>query len=641
MNLNALVRRWVLRDPLRYRDLHASMISSRAGITLESYLSRLFVLAFLGGIAAAVCGWFIAGFFIHYEISGTSGFFFFLSLDMPPSMAGIPSPVLLQSVGCILFSVLVFFLIYFVGLKYPGLATKNRSTRINLTLHNAVAYMYAMRRGGAQLIAIFESISENAGIYGEVAYEFRQVIRDTGFFGYDVVTAVRHLMETTPSQKFREFLQDMLSVIESGGNLTTFFGDRVRLYQDEARLEQKNFLNVLGLVAEGYVTLFVAGPLFLIIIMVVMGMMGGVEVVQFSVVTYALLPIGSFIFILLIDMMGTKAEVYERYTKKRQLNEYSEITLEESGNEQQSFAQLVRYDRIRDIRQWVSHPVASFIDNYKLTLLVTVPVAAVYLVLVLVQIPAHLDLETFIDFVDDQIIIAMLIILIPFGVFYELWRNKVRSIESLLPEFLERMAGINEVGLTVAQAISILVNAQLGLLSYEIRKIKLDMDWGSNFSEALVRFEHRVRTALIGRTVVLITKASQMSGSISEVLHIAGSDARMNEILRKERSSEMFIYTAIVYLSFFVFIFVVGVISVQFLPMLTNLTSTQAQIGPLSRLGAFPFMAIGRLLYHTCLIQAILSGLIAGQMGEGSLGAGVKHSCILLITALIAFNVLI
>ncbi len=108
-------------------------------------------------------------------------------------------------------------------------------------------------------------------------------------------------------------------------------------------------------------------------------------------------------------------------------------------------------------------------------------------------------------------------------------------------------AGINRVGLTLVQAIGILVNTNLGLLSYEIRRIKCDMDWGVNFTEALIRFEQRISTPSISRTVTLMTKASEMSGQIGEVLAIAASDAKMSETLKKERFAEMFIYTAIVY----------------------------------------------------------------------------------------------
>jgi flagellar protein FlaJ len=204
------------------------------------------------------------------------------------------------------------------------------------------------------------------------------------------------------------------------------------------------------------------------------------------------------------------------------------------------------------------------------------------------------------------------------------------------------MAGINQVGLTIAQAIAIMVNTNLGLLSYEIRRIKRDMDWGANFTEALMRFEERVRTPSIARTVTLITKASEMSGSIGEVLSIASSDSKMTEVLRRERSAEMFIYTAIIYLSFFVFMAVVAVLTTQFLPVLAHVSLGKlASAGSFSGIGKIPIQTFSRLLYHTCLMQAIFSGMIAGQMGEGSVAAGVKHSCVLLLISIITFNFII
>src|SRR5208337_4397175 len=148
------------------------------------------------------------------------------------------------------------YLTYLLLLRFPATEKKSRAVKINLTLHNAVAYMYAMRRGGAQLMTIFRSLSDRADIYGEVALEFRQIVRDADFFGYDVVTATRHLAETTPSEKFKNVLEDLLSVIESGGDMAGFLSMRVRLYQEEARFEQRQFLNVLSIVAESYVTLF-------------------------------------------------------------------------------------------------------------------------------------------------------------------------------------------------------------------------------------------------------------------------------------------------------------------------------------------------------------------------------------------------
>ena len=545
----------------------------------------------------------------------------------------------MQAVAVTLSFLIGMIIGYSLLLQLPGIEKNNRKIKINLTLHNAVAYMYAMRRGGAQMMTIFRSLSDRANIYGEVALEFRQIVRDADIFGYDVVSAIRHLSETTPSEKLKDFLEDLLSVIESGGDMSEFLSMRVRLYQEEARFEQKQFLNVLSIVAESYVTLFVAGPLFLIIIMVVMGMMGGSAVLQLALVTYAVMPIGSVVFILLIDLISIKAEKTERYVRTKWLHTYSDITIAKKEGEAPLFEQLKKYDQLRNLMHHLNHPLESFVSNVNHTLFITIPIACIYIMVVLLNAPHYSDIETYINVVDDHFVIALLIILIPYAVFYEIWARKVLGIQALIPDFLERMAGINQVGLTIAQAIAIMVNTNLGLLSYEIRRIKRDMEWGANFTEALMRFEERVSTPSIARTVTLITKASEMSGQIGEVLSIASSDAKMTEVLKKERLAEMFIYTAIVYLSFFVFLFVVGVLTTQFLPVLDHITTKGLPTsGALSGIGSIPVITFSRLLYHACLVQALFSGLIAGQMGESSLAAGVKHSCILLIIALIAFN---
>ena len=136
-----------------------------------------------------------------------------------------------------------------------------------------------------------------------------------------------------------------------------------------------------------------------------------------------------------------------------------------------------------------------------------------------------------------------------------------------------------------------------------------------------------------------MTKASEMSGQIGEVLAIAASDAKMGETLKKERFAEMFIYTAIVYISFLVFLYVIAVLTTQFLPVLSHVGTTGfSSVGSLSGLGSVPVKTMDRLLYHACLVQAFFSGLITGHMAESSLSAGVKHSCVLLIVTLVTFK---
>jgi flagellar protein FlaJ len=638
MNYYSVVR-WLLpRDSLKYSALSANLVSARMAITPERYVRYDLIISLLCGVVFAVFGFFVTVTLTVSTPVNYTGIYNAYNITLPNSLIiSLPNEVI-SVVGAIISFIIGTLLIYVIVMKYPGMRKNNRATKINLTLHNAVAYMFAMRKGGGQLLVIFRSISENAPVYGEVALEFRQVIRDADFFGMDVVTALRHLMETTPSQKMKQFLEDMISIIETGGDLTGFLAGRVRLYQEEARFEQKEFLQFLSLISESYVTLFVAGPLFLIIIMVVMGMMGGAAVTQMALVIYLLLPIGSLVFIILIDMVSIKSESIERFTRVRELSEYSDVRIEKKAGEGKFFEKLLYYDRIRNVKEFIRNPVRAFVMNYKLTLLVTVPVAAIYLITVYLSLPPT-GFEQFIDMLDDHVVIAALIVLVPFGIFYQLWRRNIQGIEASIPDFLDRMAGINQVGLTISQAISIMVNTKLGLLSYEIKRIKRDMDWGANFTDALMRFEQRLSTPMIARTVTLISKATQMSGSIGDVLTIAGSDARMSETLKKERMSEMFIYTAVIYLAFIVFIFVVAVITTQFIPVMGNInTKGLPTTGAFAGFSSASMYTLSRLMYHGCLVQAFFSGIIAGQMGEASLSAGLKHAAIMLIIALVIFN---
>jgi len=636
--VRGLVRRLVERDPIRYRSLHDALVAANMGVTLDHYLLRTFLISGLFGAFWAVAAFLAMHFVVPPRLS--FGIYNVFAIRLPAFLLAEPAAGILQAVASAVIFIITAYAACTLLLRYPSMVKNARATRINLLLHHAVAYMYAMRQGGAEMMIVFRAISENAAVYGEAAHEFRRVVRDTDYFGYDVITALRHLQETTPSEKLQEFVQDLVSVVESGGDMLAFLDTRVRTYQEEARFEQKTFLSTLQLVAEAYVTLFVAGPLFIIIVMVVMGFMSSAPILQLSVVIYLLIPLGSLLFILFVDAISIKTEGIERYTEERWLQEFGDVRVEERAGDEPFVRQLAYYDRIRNLRAFLHHPFQAFLIEPNRTFYVAVPVALVYVTLAFLATPHYSDFEVLIDVLDDHVIVALLIVLAPFGIFHWLWQKKVMGFEAAIPEFLDRLSGINQVGLTLAQAITIVVKADLGILTYEIRKVKRDIEWGASVHEALLRFEERISTPTIARAVTLITTASRMTGNIGEVLNIAARDAAMSETLKRERQAEMFIYVAIVYLVFIVFIFVVAVIQAQFLSVLAEVdaSASGSVLGGVS-FGDTAIMTFERLLFHACLIQALFSGLIAGEMGEGSLRAGIKHAAIMVAIAFVIFTV--
>ena len=638
IRIRRLIRRLVERDPIRYRSLREDLVAANLGVTLDRYLLRAFLVSGLFGMFWAILTFFVLRFAVLPQMS--IGIYNVFAIHLPEVMLVDPMISILQVVASLVVFLITAYAVSLVFLQYPTLVKKNRATRINLLLHHAVAYMYAMRQGGAEMMGVFRAIGVNSAVYGEAAHEFQRVIRDTDYFGYDQIEALRHLQETTPSEKLAEFVQDLVSVVESGGDMLAFLDARVRIYQEEARFEQKTFLSTLQLVAEAYVTLFVAGPLFIIIVMVVMGFMGSTPILQLSVIIYVLVPAGSLFFILFLDAISIKTEGIERYIEARWLDEFDDVRVEERIGDEAQVRQLQYYDRIRNTRAFLRRPLQAFLVDPNRTFYVTVPVALIYVLLAFLMTPAYTDVEVLIDVLDDHIIIALLIILVPFGAFHWFWQKTVMGLEASIPEFLNRLSGINQVGLTLVQAITIVVKADLGVLTYEIKKIKRDIDWGASIQDALVRFEERIRTPAIARAVTLITTASRMTGDIGEVLNIAARDAAMSETLKRERRGEMFIYVAIVYLVFIVFLFVVIVIDNQFLSALAETEAlSPGGISAGISFGKTPIITFERLLFHACLIQALFSGLIAGEMGEGSLRAGVKHAAVMVFIAFVVFTI--
>ena len=204
-------------------------------------------------------------------------------------------------------SVVVIMGIFGVGtfitfLNYPKLINSNRKRSIDTMLPYAVHYMSAMSGAGVIPVDIFSSLAKNK-IYGEAAVEASYVVRDIKVLGNDLVQAMKNVASTTPSYRMQEFLQGAITIVSSGGDLESFLKLKAEQFVIESKREQKEFLDTLGLIAETYVTAFVAGPLFLIVMMSVMTIMGGMNLMLMYLLIYLVIPLGSLLFVILVNSM--------------------------------------------------------------------------------------------------------------------------------------------------------------------------------------------------------------------------------------------------------------------------------------------------------------------------------------------------
>mgnify|MGYP000954067722 FL=1 len=194
--------------------------------------------------------------------------------------------------------------VYYAIISYPKLEMRTRKRFIEASMYEMVSFMYALHHCGATLYASLHSIAKYADFYGDAAKEFRQVVSDMDFCGYDQFTAIQRLTDTTPSDKLRFFLSELSSTYRSIGNSEVFLEGKRREMQKEAEINQRSYLSSLGAIAEMYITLFVAGPLFVVIVIMVIGLISGSDPLILALVVYLMLPIGTVIFLLLLDTLG-------------------------------------------------------------------------------------------------------------------------------------------------------------------------------------------------------------------------------------------------------------------------------------------------------------------------------------------------
>ena len=192
-----------------------------------------------------------------------------ISVIVVVSLILIFSLDILFSVILIIFAGITSFLIYFYFINMPKMRAKARAKKINLHLPYALNFIAAMSAAGVTPTEIFKSLSKQR-IYGEIREEALWIYRDIELLGRDVITAIKANINRTPSEKFKEFLQGSVVTVQSGGALKPYFMNKAEQYTRENRVEQRQLIESLGIMAEAYVSAAVAGVLMILVVIPVM-----------------------------------------------------------------------------------------------------------------------------------------------------------------------------------------------------------------------------------------------------------------------------------------------------------------------------------------------------------------------------------
>ncbi|KAB1188903.1 MULTISPECIES: type II secretion system F family protein [Haloferax] len=675
---------YVANENPRRREQRQRLRAAHIGVTHRVYASRTLLMAGVFGVAGSIVGVYIAAGVLE-------------SLAVSSESVQSTLPVALQFLGGLtsisqlslseLFVILLFFSatigttlaggIYWIRWYYLVERAETRATEIEATLPRTVAFTFALSRSGMSFPKVLETLARNEAVYGEAAREVSIAVRDMDAFGTDVLTALQSMALRTPSPNLEEFAANLASVLSSGRNLSSFLREQYERFQAEAEAQQQQYLELLATLAEVYVTVLVAGPLFFITVLVVIGLVLADTLTIIRFIGYVAIPLASFAFINYIDgitrsLRGAVVVDDDIETASDSIrsienrNTVGSRPATDGGETVDRWRvnreRLAAYDRFSWLRKWVNRPLDSLSNHPFATLGITIPLGVLWVAVQSslpsvpsIGLPSSLPttpavalsptstttqaIFEAVDAVDQHVVEALIVALVAIALVHEVRKRRVRAIEQSMPDFLDRLASVNEAGLTVVQSLRRVSSSDLGPLGEEVERTCRDIDWGADAQTALRRMDRRTASPMVSRSVTLITNAMSASGDLAPVLRIAANEAQDSRRLARERTQEMLTYLIVIYISFFVFLGIVVALTVSFIPAVEQATA-QATVGAggiggvtsgaFSGLRDVDTRAYSVLFYHLSVIQGVCSGLIAGQLGEGEIADGIKHAAVLL-----------
>lgn len=276
------------------KELSADLVKGSMGMMPEVYLSTVIITS----IAITLMSWaFVAIFFIPQigVIAFYEGIQDATTVDpcfeweywnpslVDPNLPGNGCPEFALQVFPPVLKVIIVLvggvLIPYGAYKYNkgGAAreAKRRGDMIEKYLPYAASYTAAMSAANATPGKIFRSLAMNKEIYGDVADDAAMIYRDITLLGYDLISAMKLSVDRAASVWLTEFFQGMVGTLTAGGQLKLFFLNRAEHYMRENRTRLGVFLESIALLAESYIVVAVAMPLFLIVMLVIMFWVSG------------------------------------------------------------------------------------------------------------------------------------------------------------------------------------------------------------------------------------------------------------------------------------------------------------------------------------------------------------------------------
>ncbi len=237
--------------------------------------------------------------------------------------------------------------------------------------------------------------------------------------------------------------------------------------------------------------------------------------------------------------------------------------------------------------------------------------------------------------IDQMFAITVLLAVLPAGLL-DLADSRWKSnADENIPKLVVDIAGYVKSGQHIVRALELAAERDYGVLTPELQRFKAQLSWGVPISKAVSSLGERIGTPLAKRIFSLLNYAIISGGRINEVLDTMVKHVSELRMIERERKAALRPYIFTTYIAFLVFL---ATAILLFSSLFVDLAQTQQAFG-----AEGPFQitldmnVIRSIFYQLSIIEAAIGGLVAGKLGEGTLGKGVKHVVILIFITMMVF----
>ncbi len=233
-----------------------------------------------------------------------------VTLGISLLMLSISFPIIESTVFALLIGALVALVSAGGFYLYPLLAISSRKRKIDANLPLIANFMSVLASAGMPPERIFRSLANVGDEFG-VGDEMRRAIGDIELMGLDLNGALRNASLRSASYKFGAMLDGVVTTSHMGGDLASFLREESDKFKKTRISALKSFVESLAGMAEVYVSVMIALPLALVVMLSIMSFLGGGASmigdidpqVLLLLMTFVVTPASVAVMLLIVDSM--------------------------------------------------------------------------------------------------------------------------------------------------------------------------------------------------------------------------------------------------------------------------------------------------------------------------------------------------